>query len=159
MSQRANDLADQFEQASRNLISVVEDLTPEQLQARCSGEQCTVVALASHVAGVHPLAAGWITSAAAGEPLPELTMDKVDEANAGQAAANANRDKDEILAALRQNGAEATKVVRGLSDADLDRTTYFRLFDREMTTEDLVRNVLIGDIAGHSKSIKQAAGS
>jgi hypothetical protein len=150
------DLADEFEQASRNLIHVVENLTPEQLRARCEGEQCTVAALASHVAGVHPLAARWVQSAAAGEPLPELTMDMVHEANAKQTAADANRDKGEILAALRQNGAEAAGVVRGLSDAELDRSTYFKLFDREMTTEELIRGVLIGDIVGHSRSIRQA---
>lgn len=156
MSQRATDLANQFEQASRELISTVEQLSPSQMQARCAGEGCTLAALASHVAGVHPLATQWIQSAAAGEPLPDITMEMVNQANAKQFTDDASRNKDEILTALRQNGANATEVVRGLSDAELDRSTYFRLFDREMTTEDLVRNVLIGDITGHSKSIKQA---
>jgi hypothetical protein len=159
MSQRASDLANQFEQSSRELVSIIEQMPPSLMQARCSGEQCTVAALASHVAGVHPLAVNWIQTAAAGEPLPEITMDKVDEANAKQTAADEKRDKGEILAALRRNGAEAAQVVRGLSDADLDRSTYFRLFDREMTTEDLVRDVLIADINGHMASIKQASGA
>lgn len=159
MSQRAADLADQFEHSSRELIAIVQQLSPSQLQARCAGEQCTVAALASHVAGVHPLAAGWIQTAAAGEPLPEITMEMLDEENARQTAADANREKGEILAALRQNGADATGAVRGLSDDQLDRTTYFRLLDREMTAEDLVRDVLIADIEGHSSSIRQAVGA
>ena len=43
-----------------------------------------------------------------------------------------------------------------VSDAELDRSTYFKLFDREMTTEELIRGMLIGDIVGHSRSIEQA---
>ena len=156
VSQRAQNLANQFELYSNELISVIEQATPQQLQARCAGEQCTVAALGSHVAGVHPLALGWVKTIAAGEKLPALTMDMVDKINAEQTARDANRDKDEILADLRRNGAEATRAVRGLRDDELDRSTHFTLFNREMTTEDMIRMVLIGDIKGHLASIRQA---
>lgn len=156
MSARADAYAKQFEDLSRNLIATLEGYTPDQMQARCAGEQCTVAALASHIAIVHPLAVDWIESAASGGPMPRITMDAVHIMNAEQFARDAGRPKDEILTSLRQNGAEALEVVRNLTDEQLDRSSYFELFGCEVTTEKLVQGVLIGDIQGHSASIKAA---
>ena len=158
MSDRADDYANQFQELSRQFIATIEGYTPEQMQARCVGEQCTVAALASHIAGVHNLVADWVVKSANGEPLPELTMDTVNAINADQFARDANRPKSEIIASLRENGAAAAEVVRNLDDAQLDRSSYFTLFGRDVTTDWLVQNILIGDIANHSASIRAACG-
>lgn len=156
MSTRAEGLAKQFEGLSQDLVSTLESYTPDQMQASCAGEQCTVAALASHVAIVHTLGAEWIRSAASGEPMPSVTMDSVHSMNAEQFTRDAGCPKDEILTSLRQNGAEAAEVVRSLTDEQLDRSSYFELFGREVTTETIVQGVLIGDIQGHSASINAA---
>lgn len=156
MSARAETYVKQFQDLSQDLISTLEDYTPEQMQARCAGEQCTVSALASHIAVVHPMAADWVQKAAEGETMPSLTMDMVNVMNAEQFTRDAGRPKDEIIAALRQNGAEALEVLRSLTDEQLDRSAYFELFGAEVTTETLVKGVLVGDIQGHSASIRAA---
>jgi hypothetical protein len=157
MSDRATGLANQFSRLSREFISTFEGLNAEQLQAQCEGEQCTVTALGSHVAGVHRLAAEWIQKSASAQPLPEVTMAMVNQANAEQFERDAGRDKDEVLEELRHNSAQASRLVRGLTDEELDRSLHFTLFEREVTTEDLVRNILIADVQGHLQSVKQAA--
>jgi hypothetical protein len=158
MDSRAEELADRFSRSSRQFISIIEDCTPDQLRARCEGEQCTVAALASHVGAIHQLAADWIQIAASGQPLPHITMEDVDRANAEQFERDADREKTAVLEDLRRNSARAARLVRGLSDEELDRTSYFGLFGREVTTEELVRRILIGDVEGHLSSIERATG-
>src|SRR5690349_13977451 len=97
MSDRAQELASRFDQFSREFITTIEELEPHQLQARCAGEQCTLAALATHVAKVHSLAGDWIQMLASDQPLPDVTMDMIDRANAVQFAEDAARPKPEIL--------------------------------------------------------------
>ena len=158
MTERTEAYARQFEEESQRLISEVESFSPEQMQAHCTGEQCTVAALATHIANVHKLGVDWIETAAAGGSLPEVTMDDVHAMNADQFARDSNRSKDEILADLRTNGAEATKAIRALDDAQLDQSSYFKLVDADVTIDWLVQDILIGDIASHSASIRAACG-
>ena len=158
MGNQTEAYAQQFEELSRQFVAEIEGYSPAQMQARCAGEQCTVAALASHIAGVHTLVAGWIESAAAGQPLPPVTMDQVNSINADQFARDADRPKEEILADLRANGELAAGVIRSVDDAQLDQSYYFALVDRDVTLEWLVRDILIGDIAGHSASIRAACG-
>ena len=155
MSDRAQELATRFDQVSREFITTIEGLEPDQLQARCAGEQCTVAALGAHVAKVHSLVGDWIQTLASDQPLPAVTMDMIDRANATQFAEDAAVPKAELLEMLRQNGAQASRLVRGLSDAELDRRQHFSLFGGEVTTEGLVKNVLLGDIEGHLASVRQ----
>ena len=159
MGERVSALADRFQQARQGFITTIEGYSPDQMQANCAGEQCNVTALAAHVAGVHALAADWVKTAATGGTLPSITMDDVNHMNSEQFARDARRDKNEILTELRTNGEQAEQALRQLSDADLDRTTQFPLLGGEVTTQQIVEYVLIGDVEGHLKSISAAGGS
>ena len=156
MSDRAEALANQFSRLSQQFISTFEELHPEQLQAHCEGERCTVAALGSHVAFVHQIAIDWIQSSASGKPLPEMTMAMVDQANIEQFARDSTRDKKEILEDLRQGSAQASRLVRGLTDEELDRRSHFIVFGGEVSTEDLINSVLIADVRDHRQSIEDA---
>lgn len=156
MSEQAQTLADRFQRANQAAIDTIEHASEDQLRVTCEGEGCTVASLGYHIAGVHDLAAGWVRDIADGNELPPLTMDMVNAANAEQFAAHTNRSRDEVLGLLRQNGQTAAQTVRNLSDEELQRSAYFRLFDREMTTVDMIENVLIGDVEGHLSSIQAA---
>jgi hypothetical protein len=157
MSDRANALATQFEQLSRTFITTFEGLEPHQLQEHCAGEQCTVAALGAHVAKVHSIAADWIQMLASDQPLPDVTMAMIDQANATQFAEDATCPQADVLEALQRNGAQAARLVRGLSDDELDRRQYFSLFGSEVTTEGLVRDVLLGDIESHLATLTNLA--
>jgi hypothetical protein len=158
MSERAQALAERFQRANQAATDIIASASDEQLQAICTGEQATVASLAFHVGGVHALAAGWVADIAAGRGLPPVDWDAVNAINAEAFTANASRSRDEVLGVLRQNGAAALQTVHGLSDEDLARSAHFVLFDREMTTADMIEDVLIYDVESHLASIRAAIG-
>jgi hypothetical protein len=158
MSEQAQALAERFQRANLAVTETIENASDEQLQAVCTGEQATVASLGFHVGGVHALAAGWVSDIASGRGLPPIDWDAVNAINAESFPANANRSRDEVLGVLRENGAAALQVVRGLSDEDLARSAHFVLFDREMTAADMIEDVLIYDAESHLASIQAAIG-
>jgi hypothetical protein len=157
MSQEIQRLADRFEAANRQVIAAIDACSDDVLHTLCPAERCTVAALACHVADIHALGANWIRTMLAGRPLPPLTMDMVDRINAEQFALNANQSKAEALDRLRRNGADAVSLLRGLDDADLDRTTPFALFGGPtISVRQIIELVLIADPEGHLVSIRAA---
>jgi hypothetical protein len=156
MSARAESYANEFEQLSQQFIAQVEGCTPRQMQARCEGEQCTVAALASHVAEGHPAIVEWIELVATGQPLPPVTMDDLNAMNEEQFARDASRPKDEILVALRENGAATVSFLRGLDDAGLDRSQHLDLMGSDVSADWLIQNVLIPELVHHPASIRAA---
>jgi hypothetical protein len=157
MSQQAWELATRFEQANRAVIAAVARYDDDQMHASCPVERCTVAALACHVADVHALGTDWIKKVVANEPLPAVTMDRIDQINAGQFTRDADRTRDEALTRLRRNGAAAAAVLRGLGDDDLERTTPFTLFGGPTTSvRELIERILIADPEGHLPSIRAA---
>jgi hypothetical protein len=156
VSQRARELADRYERLNDELIALMQSLAPEQLRARCEGEQCTVAALGSHMAGIQTFTTDWIRQLIEDGALPAMTLAELHEINAAQFARDADRPQPEIIAELTASGAAATDTVRRLTDAQLDRSAFCALFGRDVTTEELIRFVLIGDVEGHLPSIRNA---
>jgi hypothetical protein len=154
MSRRSENLASVFNASSREFIALFERISDTELQGYCPAEQCTAAALGSHVAGVHQMAANWIQMSASGQSLPHITMAEVDRANVARFALDAQRGKTLILEDLRRNSTVAARLVERLTDRKLDRTSYFSLFGGSVSTEDLVRNVLIADVQQHLPSIR-----
>jgi hypothetical protein len=157
MTQDAQDLATRFAEANRAVIAVIERCPEARLHTFCPVERCTVAALACHIAEVHAVGADWVRTVLDGEPLPAITLDMVDQINGAHFALNANRSRDEALARLRRHGAEAAAVLRGLDDADLDRTAPFTLFGCPTTSvRELIERILIADPESHLASIRAA---
>ena len=157
MSERAEALARDLEQANDELIATVERCSGQQWGATCEGEGWTTAATARHVAGGHEFLSRMALALANGQELPPITMDQIHEMNAANAAQYANSSKEETLTLLRENGAEALDILRGLSDEQLDRTHQLALLGRaSMTTQQLVERVLIRHVRVHLQSVKSA---
>jgi hypothetical protein len=157
MSESIGALVARFERANRAVLDVVERGPTERFYAICPAERCTVAALACHIADVHALGADWVRKVLAGEPLPPVTLDTVDQVNAQQFARDAYRTKREALDRLRRSGAEATAVLEGLSDTDLGRSAPFALFGSPtISVRELVERILIADLESHLGSIRAA---
>lgn len=156
MSERAETLAAQFEQANNDLIRTIEPMTDAQWKAVCSGENWSAGVVAHHVAGGHQPISGLVQAAATGQPLPPLTPEMLNQGNARHAQEYANCTKAETLDLLRQNGRTAAGVVRGLSDEQLQRSA--PVFGNDMTAEQMIQNILIGHVQAHTASIKAAEG-
>ncbi|HEU0115905.1 MAG TPA: DinB family protein [Thermomicrobiales bacterium] len=157
MSERAQALADRFEQANQAVIDAVEAAPDDAWSRMCEGEQCTVAALAYHIAGGHDALVEYIARPiVAGTPLPPISREQIDAGNADNATRNANVSKADALALLRDNGAKAAAFLRGLNDDDLDRSALVPLAGREVAAEAFIENVVIGHPRGHLESMRQA---
>ena len=158
MSERARALANRFEQVNHELAATVERCSEGQWRATTAGEGWTVGVVAHHVAGGHSAIAGLVERLATGQPLPNLTMEMIHQGNAAHAQEHANCTKAETVALLRQNGAAAATVVRGLQDDQLDRTASVIAGAPPMSAQQVIEGILIGHVQEHSASIRSALG-
>jgi uncharacterized damage-inducible protein DinB len=156
MSERARSLAQNLEQANKELIATIEGLSDAQWHAKTPGDGRSVGVVAHHVASSHKTVAGLAGAIAHGQPVPTITMEMINEGNAAHASQHANCTKAETLALLRQNGAAAVATVRGFSDAELDRTVAFPM--GTLTVAQVVERVLTGHAQDHHGTIRRALG-
>ena len=90
MNQKANELAEKFTIFNNEMLALVENCTDEDWQKVCGGEQWTVGVVAHHVAAGHYSALDLVKMIVAGETLPPLTMDTIDQMNVQHAQENAD---------------------------------------------------------------------
>ena len=156
MSKRAVDLAERFKAFNNELIGFVENCSEGNWRKVCPGEQWSVGVVARHIAASHYGALGLAKMMVAGEKLPELTEGVIDQLNSRHAEKHRLCTRDEVLKILRENGRSVADYVAGLSDADLERTGHIAAAGGDMTTEDLVVNILIRNGGEHFASVKAA---
>ncbi|HEV8575427.1 MAG TPA: maleylpyruvate isomerase N-terminal domain-containing protein [Dehalococcoidia bacterium] len=166
MTNRSEEFAARFEEANNEFIALIERLDETQWRSRCSAEGWTVAQAACHLAEDHPVLADFAQLAADGKPLPDFTVEAVDQMNAEQAGRNANATKEQVIHLLRTNGAAAAAVVRGLTDAQLDNAISvpashpFRVLENlpeRLTSPIAIEAGLIGHFREHGASILEAA--
>ena len=158
MGERAQALANRFDETNREIISTVEKCSDAQWRTKCAGENWSVGVVAHHVAGGHAGIARIVETLAAGQPLPPMTMEMLDQVNAQHAQEQANCTKQETLELLRKNGASAVATVRGLSDEQLQKSGTL-MAGRSMSVEQVIEGVLVGHVKGHLDSIRSAIGA
>ena len=158
MSARAESLAKQFEGRAAEMTAAIEKLTDADWKKVTSAEKWSVGVTAHHVAGAHDPIANIVKTIAAGESLPHFTMTMLDEMNANHAIEYANCTKAETLALHKKGVATAAALVRGLSDAELDRSGAPLTGMPPMTTQQIVEGILIDHINEHLGSIRATVG-
>src|SRR5687767_14990539 len=102
MSERAANLADQFERINAALIATVEACSDADWQGVCAGEGWPVGVTAHHVALSYPAFRGFIQGIATGADLPPITGEMLDASNAKHAIEAANYTRTETLELLRR---------------------------------------------------------
>ena len=158
MSARAETLAKQFEAKAAEMTSTLEKLTDADWKKTTGGEKWTVGVAAHHVAGAHEPITGILKTVASGKPMPPFTMAMLDEGNAKHAVEFANCTKDETLALHKKGAAAAAAAVRGLSDAELDRSGSPLTGMPAMTAQQIIEGILIHHIDDHLGSIRKTVG-
>ena len=154
MSERAQTLAQQLEQANHDLIKTIEGLSDTQWHVKTPGDGRSVGVVAHHVAESHKAVAGLANAVAHGKAVPTITMDMIHQGNAAHAAQHAHCTKAETLALLRQNGAAAVAAVRAFGDAELDRTVTFPM--GTLSVAQVVEKVMTGHAQDHHGTIRKA---
>jgi hypothetical protein len=154
MSQQSKELSDQFAALNNEMISVLENCTDDQIRKTTQSEQWSVGVVARHVADGHYGLLSFIQLMVAGEKLPEIDMDAIDQMSAQHAIDHANCTKAEVTDLLRKNGTAIVDYVAGLNEEDINRSTYFSLFGGDVSVKQIVEYVLINSCTEHLESIK-----
>ena len=158
MGARAEQLASKFDQSCQEFNAVVEKLSDVEWKKETAAEKWPVGVVAHHVAGGCEGIAGLVQAVAKGLPLPGLTMDAIHAMNATHAKEHANTTKGAALSLFKTNAAKASSMVRGLSDAELDRSATL-LGDRPMTAAQVIEGILVNHINEHLGNIRATIGA
>jgi hypothetical protein len=159
MGARAEELAKKFEASCGEMNRVVEGLSDADWKKVTTAEKWPVGVVAHHVAEGHAGISGLIQVVAKGQPGPQLTMDMIHANNAKHAKEKATVSKAETLALLRASGDKAAAIVRGLSDADLDRSGKVLVDVPAMTAAQAIEGILINHVHEHLGSIRATTGA
>jgi hypothetical protein len=159
MGARAETLAKRFEEASQAMTDAIGRLTDADWRKTTTAEKWSVGVVAHHVAQGHAGIAGLVKMIASGQSVANLTMAMIDEGNAKHAREHAGCTKAETLALHTTNAAAAAGVVRGLSDAELDRSGTVLTGMPPMTAQQVVERVLIHHVNDHLGSIRATLGA
>jgi hypothetical protein len=158
MSQRTKKLVERFTAFSNDFIAFVENCTDEDWQKVCGGEQWAVGVVAHHVAAGHFGAIDFVRMIVAGEAIPEITMEAIDQMNAQHAKEHANCTREEVLALLRKNGPAFAGYLEALSEADLVRTGYLAAIGGDVSAQQLIEMVILQSGGEHLDSMKAVTG-
>ena len=159
MSKKANKLAEKFTTFNNEFIAFVDNCSDEDWRKVCSGEGWTVGVVAHHVAAGHFGAIDFVRMIVAGEAIPEITMETIDQMNAQHAKEHANCTREEVLALLRKNGSAFTGYLEGLSETDLVRTGYLAAIGGDVSAQQLIEMVILQLGGEHLDSMKAATGT
>ena len=154
MSARAESLAKEFEAQAAQMADTLEKLTDADWKKTTAAEKWTVGVTAHHAVGAHEAIAGIVKTVASGQSIPNFTPAMLEDMNAKHAAEHANVTRAETLALHKKGAAAAAAVVRGLSDAELDRSGTVLTGMPAMTTQQVVENILINHVKEHLTSIR-----
>jgi len=152
MSERAERLATELEQANAAVIAFAASCPAAAWTMPCVDDGRTVAAVVRHVGGAYIAHARLVQAVAAGEPVPAMFGDwaTIHEGNAIAAAKYADADRGETIASLQRNGGNLADAIRALSDAQLDRTAVVPIFgDEARTTEQIIVFPVIAHPHGH----------
>jgi hypothetical protein len=156
MSEWARQLAEAFEQANSDTISLVEGCTDEQWQISCSDEGRPSGVVLHHVAGAHRSISIWIKMIATGSPVAPLSAEMIDQWNERHLERHATCTRAETEQLLQRNGEAAASLVGALNDAQLARSATLFAWLPPMSVADLIEQRLIGHIRDHVASVRQA---
>ena len=159
MSQRTKELVARFTGFNNEFIAFVDNCSDEDWRKVCSGEGWTVGVVAHHVAAGHFGAIDFVRMIVAGEAIPEITMEAIDQMNAEHAKEHTNCTREEVLALLRKNGSAFAGYLEGLSEADLARTSYLVLIGGDVSAQQFIEMVILQSGGEHFDSIKAATGT
>ncbi len=159
MSQRTKELVELFTAFNNDFIAFVDNCSDEDWRTVCSDEGWTVGVVAHHVAAGHYSSLDLVKMIVAGETLPPLTMDTIDQMNAQHAQENADCTREEVLGLLRKNGSAFASYLEGLSEADLVRTGYLAAIGGDVSAQQLIEMVILQSAGEHLDSMKTVTGT
>ncbi|MEJ2366037.1 MAG: DinB family protein [Deltaproteobacteria bacterium] len=156
MSHPARELAEKLEAFRSDIVTFVENCSEDDWGKTCAAEGWPVGVVARHLGASHLGVLDLARMIVAGEPLPDLTSEIVDQMNARHAEKHAGCTRDEVLGILEAKVPEFVRYVAGLSDEDLNRAGYLTLLGSDVSIERLIELVVLNSGKIHLESMKGA---
>jgi len=133
MSQRTEALAKSLEEGALALAAFASSLTDKEWQTPLPHDGRKIGVVVHHVAIVYPLEIMFARSVAAGKP-DGITMDAINQMNAGHAKEYDTITKEDALNLLATNSTAAAAAIRTLTDDELDRAAPVPLYGNARLT-------------------------
>jgi len=159
MGARAESLAKQYEAKAAEMTATLNRLSDADWKKTTDAEKWSVGVTAHHVAGGHEPIAGIAKTVAAGQSIPNFTLAILNDMNAKHAKDSAGCTKAETLALHEKGVKAATAVLRGLDDAQLDKSGTVLTGVPPMTCQQAIEGILISHIDDHMGSIRKTVGA
>ena len=153
MGSRSEALAARVEDASNQLLEVVENSNDAQWSAPSANAPWTQGFVSYHAGSSIGNISEMIRGMASGAPMPPITLEQIDGMNAEFHAAHKDCTRAETVEAIKTGAPAAVAMVRGLGDAELDRKVTLAAGMPEMSVEQVVEMLLIGHTVDHTASI------
>jgi Mycothiol maleylpyruvate isomerase N-terminal domain len=158
MGAKADNLAKQYEAKVQEATALIEKLSDADWKKVTTAEKWPVGVVVHHVAMGHEGISRIVKTVAAGQPMPNFTLDMLHQMNAQHATEHAACTKGETLSLHKKNAAAAATVVRGLSDDELAKSGKALSDLPAMSVESIVSGILINHIDEHVGSIRKTLG-
>ena len=156
MSQRTEALAKSLEEGALALTAFASSLTDKGWQTPLPHDGRKVGVVVHHVAIVYPLEIMFARSVAAGQP-DGITMDAINQMNAGHAKEYDAVTKADVLKLLADNSTAAAAAIRTLTDEELDRAAPVPLYgNARLTCQFVLEDHAVRHSAHHLAKIKAA---
>ena len=159
MGAKVEGFVKQYETKVQETTAAIEKLSDADWKKVTAAEKWTVGVTAHHVAGSHEGITNIIKTVAAGQSMPNFTMDMLHEMNAKHAKDFAGVTKADTIALHKKNAAAAAAVVRGLTDDQLAKSGKVLAEAPPMSAEQIVTGILINHIDDHFGSIRKTVGA
>jgi hypothetical protein len=158
MGAKGETLAKQFEAKAQEVTTALERLSDTDWKKVTAGEKWPVGVVAHHIASSHQGICGILKILADGKPGPNIPMDMIHAGNAKHAQEFANVSKADTLALHKSNAAAAAATLRGIGDAEFDRSGPVLSGMPPMSAGQLASGLLISHMDEHLGSIKATVG-
>jgi hypothetical protein len=158
MGAKGETFAKQFEAKAQEVTTAFERLSDTDWKKVTAGEKWPVGVVAHHIASSHQGICGILKILADGKPGPNIPMDMIHAGNAKHAQEFANVSKADTLALHKSNAAAAAATLRGIADAEFDRSGPVLNGMPPMSAGQLASGLLISHMDEHLGSIKATVG-
>lgn len=147
-------LVQQFNKLNGELLLFVEKCDAASWNKVTLAEGWPVCVTARHIGVSHYPVIEWVQMIVQGNPLPPVVMNTVDQLNAQHAKDHWTCSKQEVVELLRRNHAKVIAYLKTIHDTDLERRSYLKLFDVDVSAAQLFTAILLNSAAAHLASMK-----
>jgi hypothetical protein len=158
MGAKGDMLAKQFEAKAQEATSAIEQLGEADWRKVTAAEQWPVGVVAHHIAASHATLVGLVKQLADGTLRAAIPMDALHAMNAKHAQDFANCTKAETVALHKANASAAAATLRGIADADYERSGPV-LAGLPAMSAGQVAGILCKHVDEHLGSIKATVGA